>query len=438
MYQKVLAAALLVIVAFLLAFSICQGDLLQFRLAATESVDSGQVPQQSYFGLTAWLPPDAANYSKPWMNSPYRFDTLPADVVAALGVLFPTKHVANSAGSLVVTVHGPHGGLGDRVRGVYACAMAALLTNRILLIEPSILLKQEDPQGVDASVIDTKECYKRIVSTALSSRASVRIATNCVWQDKYTQLAIDVLPGALSPKRSAAVQAMLSHCGGSLKVGDLSQSNCADYAGTGCYEIPRAYQCGPMLLHAAYATQQPEMAQLLWSVHALYSTWRTVLAPKGYNAIHFRTGHSTLHLDKSMTLPSTPWPDAEWCGERCTSWLQAGDSIAKQHKPTLPVAISSDSTIMIGLLQSRMWNSLRLLHCCAGAVHVARGGAISHEQDMSILQQNLFDLVMMGGAKRLFVDLGHFWSLGLFWWGNSTDTQVHIDRGPATTIPLLQ
>jgi len=384
--------------------------------------------------------PDFRNVSCPfsWCNSPYKFETVPQPVLAAMSVILGEE--ISSSATLTVTVHGPHGGLGDRIRGVYTCAMVALLTGRRLIVEPYILLKQEDPRGADAVVVDHDgDCSAPIFAQAYSKKQDARINTNCLFAKSHGGSFLHTLSTPLPAVQAQAYDALLQHCDGDFRMGDLTQTNCADYAGTGCFTVPKSYQCGPMLLHAAYAQRQPEMADLLWKVHDLHQQWKKTLAPQGYNTIHFRTGHSTLHLDEKVSLPSTLWPDAEWCGDRCTQWIQHGDEVAKSSTKqlTLPVTLSSDSSLLIGILQSHMWNSMRLLHCCAGAVHVARGGTISHEQDISIVQQNLFDLVTMGGSRRLFVDLGHFWNLGLFWWSNYTSTEVFIDRGPATTIPLL-
>ncbi len=384
--------------------------------------------------------PQRCNYS--WCQSPYRFDQTPASVLSAIELLLNPEAVEDQhqwwAGKpKEIAATGPGGGLGDRVRGVFAVAMIALLSGRRLLVEPNVLLTTRPAPGYSAILDHPNDCAAGMLQTAMGDTQSLRFNTNCIFERSMANNFANKYKPTYSPARAQAISALLSYCTGEFTIGDTTKKNCQDYSGSGCYTVKKPYQCGPMLLHAAMAHSQPDMAALLNSAYRLHHAWQRSMAPKGYNVLQFRTGHSPLRYNENITLPSTPWPDAEWCGARCTSWIRDGDTLAKKHKPTLPVALASDSSVLIGILQAKMWNSLRLLHCCAGAVHVDRGGAMSLEQDMSIVQQTVFDLVLMGHARRLFVDLGHFWTLGLYWWSMNTNTTVMMDRGPAATIPLL-
>jgi len=194
-----------------------------------------------------------------------------------------------------------------------------------------------------------------------------------------------------------------------------------------------------MILHAVAQQHSPAVSSLLHEMALFFSSWRTFNAPDGYNAIHIRTGKAPLDLGGGVQLPAVPWKDSNVCKGKCSSWLTEGPGIARSRagKPHLPVSIASDSNLIVGLMQQRYWESLPLLHCCGSSSHVTFHGQLSDKDHLTVFKQAVFDLVMLGNAKRLFVSLGGFWSLGVHWWTPNATVEVYGQFGPASTLPHL-
>lgn len=137
-------------------------------------------------------------------------------------------------------------------------------------------------------------------------------------------------------------------------------------------QVKRAYECGALLLHAVAAEHLPEVNSMLQGVQHLFRAWQAVMVPNGYTALHLRTGSVQLPIKQGVSVASLPWSDLDMSSGRAPKWLAAQGSSAmaaftkRRHKP---VAIASDSALLVGLLQSRLWNSVRPMHCCVGAAH---------------------------------------------------------------------
>jgi hypothetical protein len=337
-------------------------------------------------------------------------------------------------------------GLGDRLRALPGAAILALATGRRLQIDPSLLQAVAvKPPSKLIHVLDAVNCGRQYILAAAADDVSLN--TNCGMAPEVADEIFATFNASMDSDARQGMVELIDTCAGLLNVGQaantgvggspLPLSQCTGLSSAGCFPVSKAYRCGPMMLHIAAYFSMPSILGLLQSVSGLHQAWRRTMAPKGYNALHMRTGHAKLHLAEHFALPSTPWQDPDWCGSRCDAWLNAA-AAAKRSPDSLPLVIASDSSRLVGELQSRLWESLPILHCCSGPVHIAREGGFSEEKQLSVIAQTFIDLVLLGHAQRLFVGKGRFWTLALFWWDLALpDLQVHYDAGPKGTLPLL-
>ncbi len=398
-----------------------------------------------------------------WCNSPYNFDLLSHSMKAALYLVVKAssagprdgereRHASRQAANsnlqipstvrlVTATYNGRNGGLGDRLRALFPLAVVALLTKRELRVEPQLLYGG----AARGSILELKiqkepRCFEKILSAAMSDSIqsdNLRVSTDCLVERQDLDSLINKLAreGKISAERLNAARIITAFCSGEYHTGAAYSQ---DKATTGGHALSRGYVCGPMFLHAAVEEHSPDIRAVLVQIHEFFQSWRAFVAPNGYNAIHIRTGAATLRADGSQ-LSAVPWPDSDVCGEHCSEWLTKGPQIARKSLKSkhLPVAIASDSALLVGWMQKRYWNTLPLLHCCGSTMHVHFGDALAGVDSVASFKQAAFDLALVGNAKRTFVSRGGFWLLGVHWWTPNATTSVFRQAGPAETIPQL-
>ena len=120
--------------------------------------------------------------------SPFNFSSLSPALLAATQLVVG-KADKPSVPQLVATHAGFNGGLADRLRGLAAMAVAALLSSRQLRVEPELLLgKSASGSGV-LNLIDDGHCGERMANHNPGS--TTRVNTNCLMNSNGLQGELD-------------------------------------------------------------------------------------------------------------------------------------------------------------------------------------------------------------------------------------------------------
>ena len=267
------------------------------------------------------------------------------------------------------------GGIADRTRGIAYAVVLALLTNRQLVIHPSLLSNAAVPRMMASNhtlIDDGDGCNPQNVHAFIEdSNPHVYLSTNCN--------SFDVPTDRVDADMLSLIQQITQEC-------------------------ETLYLCGAAVLHNHPTFEKPigEAGLLVTAM------MESILPLNNYTALHIRAGGSQIKIN-DMTIASVPWPDG-YSSELPQMWMDTFQSIPYEGCMK-NVAIISDSVRVVSELRFRASNRLVLTHCCNQPLHRDR------YQGEGFFFQEVVDLFILARSKRIIGGLGGFAQLGQVWLG---------------------
>jgi hypothetical protein len=235
--------------------------------------------------------------------------------------------------TLVLTDHSF--GLSDRIKGIPMIVALAYLSNRRLVIQPSLFMSGQVSTGKQQYILDCGGGHddQDLLTRVLHDPAEViTVSSNYYHWEPFTS--------AFEHLVDDQVQAVMKQC--------------AD-----------THLCGAAAVHTHRA-----LAEDLMSV---YKTARAlmvrVLSERNYTVLHIRTGASQITIQGTHdSVPASAFWDALDTSDS-QAWIDAfaGARIAQCEAP---VALISDSSRVVGELQHLARDALTLVRCCSQPMHV--------------------------------------------------------------------
>jgi len=276
----------------------------------------------------------------------------------------------------VVGQFGLCGGIGDRIKGIpYAVALARI-SDRQLILHPSLLANGPFDKNVTFEshhhFVDGG-CTKENVEILMKSDAeTIFITVNCDPFDPSIFL--------LQHTQLITLQTIKEEC-----------------------SIP--YLCGAAAIHQAEAFRDGlNIARRLVAAMPM-------LQYRNYTALHVRAGGSKLTIDSDYTIKALGWEDGYASGVP-QHWIDVFKETASSIQCDKYIAIVSDSVRVVSELQFAAGDGLMITRCCSQPLHRDR----TRRQEFFL--QEMIDLFILAHSRKIIAGYGGFAVLGRYWLGN--------------------
>lgn len=282
------------------------------------------------------------------------------------------------------TQHHLCGGIGDRVRGIPFAISLAFMSERQLIIHPSILTNAPVFNGSTntnhfAFVDGGCEDGRRAQALMDSSASDLYVTSNCLFTSPPHK------PNTLGDKVVRTMNSMAEEC--------------AD-----------PYLCGAAIIHQTEAFREP-LAKAQRLVASLF-----MLPYRHYAALHIRSGGSNIDTGNGL-VAATPWSDG-YATHVPQMWIDAFRNFSFKNCQR-PIAVVSDSARLVSELRFAASDNVMLTQCCDQPLHRDRS-----RRDGFFFQE-IIDLYILARANHVVAGIGGFGLLGKYWLGK---------KGPRLTI----
>jgi hypothetical protein len=275
-------------------------------------------------------------------------------------------------------------GIGDRIRGLPFATSLALLLDRQLVIDQSLLsyvprdatpfyfrhdCSEAAPIGMihDLSKVDDPNIFITSSCSSLPNWSAVQIGAD--------EQVLSLLEG------------IRNECG--------SQN--------GEHSL---YLCGAAFIHRIEFLQAP-----IKEAYNVVKALEPLLPNAAYTAIHIRAGGSNVSVGGATDAQfrAVPWNDG-YVSDIATKWVQAFQTISYTGC-TRNIAVISDSIRTISEIRFAARDRILVTHCCDQPLHRAK------TKRLEFFRQEVIDLFLLARAGKIYAGNGHFVTLGAYWLG---------------------
>lgn len=285
------------------------------------------------------------------------------------------------------------GGLADRAMGLAFVAALAILTDRQLVVHPSIMTNMGLPLNFTgaARYWFRSKCDEQ---TTLDSIHQLLNATEEVIYVTSICYQMSLWEGAFKDENPAAWP----------HLAELHNQCSLNYED--------AYYCGAGILQQVEAFQRP-LSEARHLVEGL-----EILLPKGnYTVIQIRAGGSDITIGNS-TVKALAWDDG-WGSKAPEMWIEAFRNLNYSDCKN-SIAVVSDSSRVLAELRHAARDRIMISHCCNQPLHRDR------TKRQEFFFQEVIDLMIMARSRRIVASAGHFVDLGRTWLGKEGPDLVRI------------
>lgn len=168
-----------------------------------------------------------------------------------------------------------------------------------------------------------------------------------------------------------------------------------------------AYRCGAAAFRAAvpYVT---DFRHGFTHAHDIVRALQPSLPAGNYTVIQIRAGGSSIDVD-GRPVTALSWPD-EYDSDLPNLWIRAFQSFVYSDCKR-SVAVISDSARVLSEIRQAARDKIMVIHCCSQPLH--RDRARSRPDEFYL--QEVVDLFIMAGSKRIIAGNGNFATLGRYW-----------------------
>lgn len=295
------------------------------------------------------------------------------------------------------------GGLADRARGLAFVASLAIMTDRQLVLHPSIMSNRELPLNFTGAArfmfhdnCDEQVTIEKIHTLRNTSEETIYITSICyqmsLWKDSFK---LD------NPISSLHLAELYTEC--SLKLEDT-------------------YYCGAGILQQVESFQGP-IAEARQIVDGL----ETLLPKRNYTVIQIRAGGSNIDIGNS-TVKAVAWEDG-YASLAPEMWIQAFRNLNYSDCQN-SVAVLSDSSRVLAEIRHAARDRIMISHCCNQPLHRER------TKRQEFFFQEVIDLLIMARSRRIIAGTGHFVDLGRTWLGKEGPDLMRISTMESINEPL--
>jgi len=277
----------------------------------------------------------------------------------------------------IVGQFGLCGGIGDRIKGIpYAVALAHI-SDRQLILHPSLLANGPFPKNVTLEshhhFVDGSCTKENIESLRKSVAETIFITVNCEPLDPSILL--------LQHTQLTTLQTIREEC----------------YI---------SYLCGAAAIHQAKVFRDGlNIARRLVAAMPM-------LQYRNYTALHIRAGGSKLTIDGDYTTKAVRWEDG-YASDAPQHWIDVFKETASSIQCDKHLAIVSDSVRLASELQFAAGDGLMITRCCSQPLHRDR----TRRQEFFL--QEIIDLFILAYSRKIIVGYGGFAVLGRYWLGRA-------------------
>jgi len=168
-----------------------------------------------------------------------------------------------------------------------------------------------------------------------------------------------------------------------------------------------AYRCGAAAFRAAvpYVT---DFRHGFTHAHDIVRALQPSLPAGNYTVIQIRAGGSSIDVD-GRPVTALSWPD-EYDSDLPNLWIRTFQSFVYSDCKR-SVAVISDSARVLSEIRQAARDKIMVIHCCSQPLH--RDRARSRPDEFYL--QEVVDLFIMAGSKRIIAGNGNFATLGRYW-----------------------
>jgi hypothetical protein len=287
---------------------------------------------------------------------------------------------------LVVHCRGGCRGIADRIRGILFASTIAYLSGRQLVLDRSLLsyvpTPPEGPHYWFQDRCSTPEVAGHTRHLLVDASPTVFITSSCFNLPAWGDLVKDRDDNA------------------KLQILDDISRQCSQ-------QQEDAYRCGAAAFRAALPHVK-EFRDGFNHAQDLLHALQPSLPTENYTVIQIRAGGSSIDVD-GTSVPALSWPD-DYDSDLPNHWIRAFQSFGYSDCKR-SVAVISDSARVLSEIWQAARDKLMVVHCCSQPLH--RDRARSRPDEFYL--QEVFDLSLMAGAKRIIAGNGNFATLGRYW-----------------------
>lgn len=271
-------------------------------------------------------------------------------------------------------------GIADRVRGIPFVVSMALLTQRELIIDRSLLSSMPDHFNDGTPYNFRDDCSK---ATAI---ASIKDILKDNTQIIYIKSTCYILPSWRE-----------------ILVEKDERLYSLDGINQECNTLDSAYLCGAAALHHV-----KEFKSDFFEVHRLLDGLEKIMPRRNYTVIQIRAGGSNISIGNT-SVKALPWGD-KYISEVPNMWIQAFRDF-KFSGCKNNIVLISDSARIISEIRYAVNDGIMITHCCNQPLHRDR------TTRQEFFWQEVIDLFIMSRSRQILAGNGHFVTLGRYWLG---------------------
>ena len=303
---------------------------------------------------------------------------------------------------LLCATPGTCGGIADRARAIPFAVSLALLGNRQLVLDPSIMTNVPSPQTVQAVGEYDRSVKPEDPGERAPSKHHFWFNTLgvCISSPLQNELVAEYIMD------TAPTVFVTTNCSYPHPWQESRLQSTDEHITLRIREVERACHV-PHLCGAAILRRTPMFAPEMARAQAVIENMPT-LQYRNYTALHVRAGGSHIRMDVAL-VKAVPWDDG-YASQVPQLWIDAFSESTYAHCLT-PVLVVSDSDRVISELRFAAKNRLPIVHCCSQPLHR------DLPETTGFFFQEVLDLFSLTRARTLIGGIGGFLTLAQHWGG---------------------
>jgi len=296
-------------------------------------------------------------------------------------------------------------GIGDRIRGLPFATSLAVLLDRQLVIDQSLLSyvpRNDTPFDFRHDCSEAAQ-IGMIHDLSKVEGPNIFITSSCSYLPDWSTVQIGADERALS-----LLEGIRNECGP--QNGEHS-----------------LYLCRAAFIHRIEFLQSP-----IKEAYNVVKALEPLLPNTAYTAIHIRAGGSNVSVGGAADAQfrAVPWNDG-YVSDIATNWVQAFQTISYTGC-TRNIAVISDSIRTISEIRFAARDRILVTHCCDQPLHRAK------TKRLEFFRQEVIDLFLLARAEKIYAGNGHFVTLGAHWLGANGPPIIRVTSAENIKKVLIQ